>query len=893
MKHCAAVLLFSLLLAGVVSPAFGQAKFDKAIKAVNEQYELGNYEESNELLSKFQPKVERKLGKPNRYSISILLAKSRNALAQGMTSEFENQLQEAVKLSLATNPNASEDHAAVLIEGAELFRRQGNIIVALRALGQAKETLRNRPADSGGLRGRLQLTLGECLTEQGFYREAYKVLSDERAYFENRAARQENYTDNRGQAKTRKLDESEVQVRFSEYARLLTAVANVSRKNGDLTKADTAFQHAGSWISRNLGKYSAEYVRNQIDYSNLFMENGLAPTQDFPNHAGLEQAYNNIREKHKPTHYLAIEALEQYIKRVNDQGNVGKFASLLSDYERLITDYMPKNSLYNVNRKLFDLNLREVKSTTGNLASEAAILLTSSPNLPRNHVISRKLNQFLFDFSVNQKNYRGAEPYLLRAIDIRSALIGKDAPETHLDRLMLANFQVDYTNKLKEALAIYHSSYDSVVAPQIGYYQKDHLNILSHLATIYELTDQYQTATQALENAGRVARNKYSTEDPLYAAVLIKSANLRVNLGQYQIAESELGDAFRILNPLRKDPAWKVEWVNLLESQARLAGVKGSFTEAEEFLDKAQTVIKKSAGENLRFDDQGAARNLTTLYIQLGRYALADEMLEKTIAEYERVFGQGSIRLIEPLVNKGMLQLARGEYPDAEKTATRAYTIAISVYGENSTKSAVTQKLLAELNFQLGDYEQAEDNFQKTIKSQQSQFGREHLEVARSLSQLGMVRFSRGDDPAKILPVMEESRRIISEQLGNDNPPYAEVLKNLAVIALSRKKFTEALTQLTEAEQIWTRKTGSKNSINAASIFALTGDVYYYQRNYPRAEVFYNRGKDIYESNFSKNHPEYVKILSKLSRVYYMTKDYKKSKKFVEEAFMNYETYIK
>ncbi|MFM9074069.1 MAG: hypothetical protein ACKORJ_00595, partial [Bacteroidota bacterium] len=60
----------------------------------------------------------------------------------------------------------------------------------------------------------------------------------------------------------------------------MTAVANVSRKNGDLTKADTAFQHAGSWISRNLGKYSAEYVRNQIDYSNLFMENGLAPTQD-------------------------------------------------------------------------------------------------------------------------------------------------------------------------------------------------------------------------------------------------------------------------------------------------------------------------------------------------------------------------------------------------------------------------------------------------------------------------------------------------------------------------------------------------------------------------------------------------------------------------------------
>ncbi len=140
---------------------------------------------------------------------------------------------------------------------------------------------------------------------------------------------------------------------------------------------------------------------------------------------------------------------------------------------------------------------------------------------------------------------------------------------------------------------------------------------------------------------------------------------------------------------------------------------------------------------------------------------------------------------------------------------------------------------------------------------------------------------------------MHESLEIMGKKLGKDNPQYAEILKNVAVLYISEGKYDIAFSSLTQAETIWRTKTGTKSNINAASIYTLTGDVYYQLKNYPKAEEFYNKGKDLYNRFFSSNHPEYVKVLSKLAKVYYMEKEFKRSKKNIEEALGNYENFIK
>jgi CHAT domain-containing protein len=69
--------------------------------------------------------------------------------------------------------------------------------------------------------------------------------------------------------------------------------------------------------------------------------------------------------------------------------------------------------------------------------------------------------------------------------------------------------------------------------------------------------------------------------------------------------------------------------------------------------------------------------------------------------------------------------------------------------------------------------------------------------------------------------------------------------------------------------------------------------VFYQQKKYDKAEEFYSKSKDLYEKFFSRTHPEYVKVLSKQAKVYYMENDFKRSKKNIEEALNNYETFIK
>jgi tetratricopeptide (TPR) repeat protein len=123
------------------------------------------------------------------------------------------------------------------------------------------------------------------------------------------------------------------------------------------------------------------------------------------------------------------------------------------------------------------------------------------------------------------------------------------------------------------------------------------------------------------------------------------------------------------------------------------------------------------------------------LFIQLGRYSEATRLLNTQIPEYEKLYGLNSLRLIEPLVNRGRVLLAKGDYTEAERTASRANLIAVKAYGETSTKTAPTQKLLSDIYFTLGDYDKARDNTVKAITSQEKQFGRNHIEVAKSLSQ--------------------------------------------------------------------------------------------------------------------------------------------------------------
>jgi len=874
-----ACLIFVSSLAGA------QAKYDKMVAASEVAYETGDYKKAISNLEKFKKKAFKKLGQQNPYTPTYYLLTAKYLLASGKIRDFESNVELAVSSGLIVDKTNVPIYGKLLMDIGELYILNGSYRVAREYLDQAKKIL-----DASAL-PHWSLLYAEALTGQGYYNEALRILRDQEKYFSGRATKQETYVDDKGNLKSRKIADDELRIRYQEYARWITGIGNTFRHQGNFNSADSTFTSAARWIDKNLGRSDFAFAKNQFYHSNLIVENGLDIDRDFPKGTGYDEALNNLLISHKNTHYLAASIYEEYLKRLLAQGSTSRYQNLKLQYEKMINSNY-KSSAYAARLNAVEFDAKLDKNKTKNLESNANKMLTQTAELPRNNIVTVHVLEFLHGLAVYKKNYVSAEKYLTDILDIKSDLYGKDAPETHLARIKQANFYLDYTNRIAETGKIYEESFTNVVEKEIAIRHKDMLEILNHIANFYELTDNYEKATSSLEKAKNAARVKYDYNDYLYGAELTNNAKLQIKLGQYEQAEQSLNAALKILENFRKDEDKKVYLVDAIESQAVLLGIKGLFDDAEDDLDRAAKIISK-ANRMIVIDNESAARERSSLLIQLGRYADAEEQLEPLIPDYEKTYGSSSIRLIEPLVNMGRLQLAKGDYTEADKTALRANQIALSVYNEKSTKTAPILLLMGDIDYTVGDYEGAEDNFQKAMKSQEKQFGHNHIEVAKSLSRLALIKFYKGDDPVEVEKMLLDAQTIMGSRLGKDNPQYADVLKSVAILNIAQKKYNLAFSSLTQAEAIWRTKTGSKNNINAASIFTLTGDVYYQMKSYPKAEEFYNNAKGIYEKYFSRAHPEYVKILSKLAKVYYMEKDYKRSKKNIEEALNDYDLFIK
>ncbi len=877
---------FSSLLANA------QSKNDKAIKAVETAYEIGDYDKASSLLEKFKKKSFKKLGDQNSYLVKYHLLNAKFHLASGRFIEFESSVQDAISRSLAIDKENSQKHGLLLISIAELYSQNGSYRIARSFLQDSKKILEKGAFFNEDTKARWGIAQAEAMTGQGFYREAIELLLANQKYFAGRAAKQETFVDDKGNLKSRKIPEDELKIRMQEYARLLIDIGNTYRNQGKFNSADSAFSSNARWIDKNLGEGDLSFAKNQFLWSNLLVEGGLNLDDDFPTGTGYSRALNSLLREHNNSHYLAAFIYEEQLKRFLAQGNTSKFSNMKVEYEKMIKSNYKEGSIYPVRLKAIEYDSKLSKDKTKNLEKDANALIANTKALPKNNIVTANVLEFLEGLALYQKNYANAENYLKTIVEIKTDLFGESAPETHLAKIKLANYYLDYTNKIPEASKIYKESFDNVVATEIGAWHKDHLDILNHMATLFELTDRFAEANATLDKAGLVARAKYDDKDFLYGAELTNIAKLQIKLGQYEKADANLVKSAAILDEVRKQEDKKIFYIQALETQATLLGIEGLFDEAEDNLDRTKKIISR-AETIVGLDELATAQQLSSLFIQLGRYSATDELLTRLIEEYEKLYGKNSLRLVEPLVNQGRLRLAEGDYTEADKIAQRANQIATTVYGDKSSKTASTQKLLGDIEYAIGDYERAAENIEKALGSQEKQFGRNHIEVAKSLAQLSLIKFYKGDRFETVDKLMLEAEEIMGSRLGKDNPQYADILKNVAVINIAAKKYNAAFAVLTQAEAIWRAKTGSKNNINAASIFTLTADVFYQIKNYKKAEEYYIQAKNIYEKYFNKTHPEYVKILSKQAKVYYMEKDFKRSKRNIEEALTNYESFIK
>lgn len=900
MKNISLFLLSAILCTLLSASVSAQnKKLDKSLKKIDGLYNGGAFEKALSGLNKFKKSAE-KLGPNNNYLLLAHLREAKINLALGVLTTFDASISNALNTSLAAFGETSTSYAVTNLDVADIYLEYGNYRLSREYTEKAESILKKTNQLDDALKGRIALTKAEAMIGQGFANAAIDLLKQYEKYYFDRAVEKETIVEN-NDIKTRRIPENEIFQRFNDYSRLKTLMGSAIAKKGLISiigadsenpDVDVAFGELESWLKgkkRFLGETSLAEVEYKYVWAKALVDNGNLV---LPSFLEFDNILSELKRRTNPTNALAHELYLNQLEYLLKNRNNARYLNTKLEYEKVIDKYYPKSSLHRVNLKAVEFDSKLSHDRTKDLEN-AALNTLSSKSVPKAYPTSIRIYEFLFDVAIAEKRYLNAETHLNTLLEIKKELCGENSVEFHLTQIKLANFYLDYTNKIEEAGKIYENSYFKIVSKEIAKNHQDRISILNHIAQWYEFTDKYSLANKTLNEAKDAANDKFKNTDILMGIELNQIAKLQIKLGDYDQAETNVKNAIQILDlkTNREYVEWRPAFISALETQATLYGIKGLFDEAEDNLDETRRLILKS--DHPIGDELSTAKELSSLFIMLGRYSTTDKLLTNLIAENEKLFGQNSLRLIEPLVNKGRILLAKGDYTEAEKIALRANQIAVATYGDASTKSAPTQKLLADIYYTLGDYDKAEASVTKAIASQEKQFGRNHIEVAKSISQLALVKFYKGDDKKQIEKLMLESRDIMATKLGKDNPQYAEILKNVAVLYISEKKFDIAFNSLTVAESIWKAKTGRKNNINTASIYTLTGDVYYQQKNYKKAEEFYNKSKDLYERFFSRTHPEYVKVVSKLSKVYYMQKNMKAAKANIEEALGKYEEFIK
>lgn len=879
--------IFIVLLLLFPSIIYAQ-KWEKMLGKADQYYSLGDYGKASAELAKFQKKLIKELGSNNEYMPDLYVRQAKFNLATGVMVGFETMMDNAASVSEKYHGKESIEHAKNTIEIASMLVSYGYLSRARHNLEEAGVLLTSTGNMTDDLKAAIGLDMARILSGQGFYDEALSFINANEQYFRGRTAAEESYIDDSGKLKSRKLDKQELINRYKDYATILTLKANTFRHIGHVHRADSAFMQAEVWIDKNMGKDTEEYIRNQFYNAQMFEENGM---KELPKHLSYDKLLNHLKRKYNEAHTLAFELYESQLKEYLRNEQRARFNTLAVEYQRAIKKNFDKKSIHRIILETVDFEERLKKGNTSDLYSDATKIIGDKTSLPAIHPKTAEIYEYIYRASLINKHYTIAEQALKKVLDIRTELYGEDSPQLHLARILYANYLLDYTDKLQEAGKIYTESWEQVVKKQINFRHKDYLDIQNHLAKYYELTDQHKLASAALKQSSEAAIQKYDNTDSEYGISLEHIANLRLKLGEYDEAANNIKQSLAILENFSKDDLVSLDLARAIETNAHLLAIQGYFDEAESNLERSQSIVKKS--EVKTGSDLMAKEELAALYLMIGKYTDAGKILDEILVEYEKLYGSSSRRLINPLTYQGQLKLINGDYPEAEKFAQKARTIAETSYGKSSTKLAPTLKLLTELYITIGDYDKAEVYVKDAINIQEKNFGRSHIDVAFSLTQYGLIKFYRGDNLSDTEKKMIEARDIIKAKLGDRNPFYADILNDIAKIYISQHRYDDAFNALALAEVIWQTKTGRRNNINLASIYVLTGDIYYQQRLYEQSEENYEKARKLYQKFFHKNHPEYVKVISKLGKLYYMEGDSRKAKEYIEEALENYAQFIK
>ncbi|MDP9120094.1 MAG: tetratricopeptide repeat protein, partial [Acidobacteriota bacterium] len=300
------------------------------------------------------------------------------------------------------------------------------------------------------------------------------------------------------------------------------------------------------------------------------------------------------------------------------------------------------------------------------------------------------------------------------------------------------------------------------------------------LADCYSRQSRYGPAAGLYEEILRVLKKQTGENNSRYAALSGRLAQAYDQLGSYAEAEMRYREALRISSYLfgATDERTVVAMFNIAE----LARVRGESAAAEAGIRRALEIEQRARGQGTA---NGALfrNNLGELYLKMGRYDEATELLQGAAELRAALFGVDSSQHARSLVALFGLEAARGRLAEARGLGEQARAIYRRLEDHGGELSC--DSLLAQLQMAEGDSAGAVTALESALAGLANLLGEMHPTLIPALAQLARMHCLRQE--------WKEARQVLSRALGAADLALIETLRSgsRALTAADARRYTE------------------------------------------------------------------------------------------------------
>lgn len=321
------------------------------------------------------------------------------------------------------------------------------------------------------------------------------------------------------------------------------------------------------------------------------------------------------------------------------------------------------------------------------------------------------------------------------------------------------------------------------------------LTMRGNLAALHEAMGDLHAARDMAASAVEDARLVYSDAQSDLASLIKILGGIEFSLGNYQEAESLLGEAREIF--LRADGERSRSYLLCLGDQVAILEKRGDYFQAQAV---AEDIVARAAdlfGEG-HPDYAQALRTLAVRHIGVGAFTKAEPLLKQALQIDQSVFGSNSAQTAHSLNALGTLEASRSRYAEAIGYYERGKALVEAAWGTGHDEYASFLNNLGFVFDALGQTQTARANYEESLKVSIAIYGEESHETKTAINNLAFIAMKEKDyaEAEKLfLQALEIGRRYY----GGDHPETALVQLNLARLYREMGRLGEAESMALQA----------------------------------------------------------------------------------------------